>query len=470
MHDPTKQEHATTARAGPRSLLEALLCPRCATAIDGRSVSIVCPGCGKSYPRLGEIPVLLPEPERYLGSCRRQLALLDEQGGRTIQKIRKELQGADVLPMTRRRCGVMIEALQGQIADLRAILEPLVRDDAPQLHVGDPSEHVPATMEYLPYLYRDWGWPPEADGENERALAAVEGVIEGRPLGRTLVVGAGGCRLAYDLHRRHPEAEIAVIDVDPVLFAVAHAVARGRSVAIREANLEICDMAHTVKEWVLKAPSGPVNDDRFHFFLADGLEPPFAPGIWDTVVTPWFIDQVPADVRDFMSTLHRLLKPGGRWVNLGPLRYEPEVPIALRFTHEELFDLARRCGFQVGHWQTESSPYLVSKLNGRGKMEWKLAFIATKREEPTEPESTEGGPPAWLVFGHLPIPTFAGQSMFWSRTPAVQLVVSAIDGRRTMHDLAALVADKSQKPDVPMSQIREAVRQCVAEAHPACRA
>ena len=60
--------------------------------------------------------------------------------------------------------------------------------------------------------------------------------------------------------------------------------------------------------------------------------------------------------------------------------------------------------------------------------------------------------------------------MFWSRAPAVQVVVSAIDGRRTLDDIAALVAGKSRKPGVPMKRIREAVRQCLAEVHPACRA
>ena len=279
-------------KTAPDSVLEAVRCPRCATPIDVRAPSIVCSGCGKSYPRLGEIPVLLPEPERYLASCRRQLATLEENAGRTVRNIQQELEAADVLPVTRKRCGAMIDALQGQVADVRAILEPLLPDVASGLPLDDPSAEVPATMEFIPYLYRDWGWPPEQDGENERALSAVEGVLEGRGLGRTLVVGAGACRLAYDLHLRHPDAEIVVIDVDPLLFAAARSVAHGQPISIWEANLEAGDMDHASREWLLKAPSVPVDEDRFHFILADGLEPPFAPGVWDTVVTPWFIDQV----------------------------------------------------------------------------------------------------------------------------------------------------------------------------------
>ena len=33
------------------------------------------------------------------------------------------------------------------------------------------ESQVPATLEYLQVLYRDWGWPSDSQGENERALA-----------------------------------------------------------------------------------------------------------------------------------------------------------------------------------------------------------------------------------------------------------------------------------------------------------
>ena len=272
----------------------------------------------------------------------------------------------------------MIDGIQGQLADVRALVEPPLPAGSPEGRDHPAAEDAPVTLEYLPYLYRDWGSPPEPDGENERALATAETLLDGRSLGRTLVLGAGACRLAYDLHRRHPAAEIVVIDLDPVLFCVAHAVTRGESVSIREANWEICEVEHSSRERVLTAPDGPVAHDRFHFVLADGVDPPFAPGMADTVLTPWFIDHGPEDVRDFISTLHRLLRPGGLWLNLGPLRYEPAVPIALRFAREELFDLAARSGFRLNRWQTDSAPYLVAKLNGRGKMEWVLAFSATR--------------------------------------------------------------------------------------------
>ena len=410
--------------------------------------------------------MLLSEPQDYLVSCRLQLDRLEEQVERTVRDIREQLQGVDLLPATRQRCEATIRGIAGQSADVRAILEP--RLPAATRSEGQAWSHrAPATLHHLPYLYRDWGWPSQADGENERALSMVEEMLGDTEPGRTLVMGAGACRLAYDIHHRHRDAEIMVMDLDPVLFAAAHAVTHGETLTIREANLEMGDMSHAVKEWPLTAPQGPVDDAHFHFVIADALDPPLDSGLFDTVLTPWFIDQGPEDVRDLISTLHRLLKPGGRWVNLGPLKYNPDVPVSRRFAREELFDLAERAGFRVGPSKSATVPYLVSRLNGRGKVEWVLAFSATRLEAPAKGARPDAGPPPWLVFRHLPIPKFEGQALFWSEASMIRMVVSSIDGRRTLDDIARRVAERADQPDISMSQVRTAVRQCLQRVHPA---
>ncbi|MSR36478.1 MAG: methyltransferase domain-containing protein [Gemmatimonadetes bacterium] len=411
--------------------------------------------------------MLLRDADGYLAACRAQLTMLERQTAETVASIREQMRAPDVLPTTRARCRSMIDAAEGQLADVRALLEPLLPPEAEAPRPGPPIQ-VPSTLEYLPYLYRDWGWPAETNGENERALAMVSAVAQGRPLGRVVVLGAGGCRLAYDLHRQDPQAETVVVDVDPVLFAAASMVVRGGTVTLREANLEIGELERSSREWVLYAPGGPLPAERFHFLVADGVDPPFAPGAFDTVLTPWFLDQGPRDVRDFVSTVHRLLAPGGRWLNLGPLLYAPEVPIAHRFAREELFDLAARAGFHVDRWETASAPYLVSKLNGRGKVEWVLAFSATKLDASIEVPTSdpEGGPPAWLLFTHLPVPMFPVQSSVASAPRGSELVLAAIDGRRTQDDIARRIAEQVADGSVSLAEIRDAVRRCLADVHP----
>lgn len=41
---------------------------------------------------------------------------------------------------------------------------------------------------------------------------------------------------------------------------------------------------------------------------------------WDCVATCFFIDCAP-NVVQFIETIYRILKPGGLWINLGPLLY-----------------------------------------------------------------------------------------------------------------------------------------------------
>src|SRR5262249_35033976 len=159
-------------------------------------------------------------------------------------------------------------------------------------------------------------------------------------------------RLAYDLHRRDATAETTVLDIEPFLFTCADTIIRGGSLTIHEANAEVQETEHTARIWKLSDPHGAIPEDRFHFFIADALEPTSEHEAFDTIVTPWFIDVVPSDLRDVISTVHRLLKPGGRWINVGPLIYRPAVPVAHRFSREELFDLAMRAGFRIDGWRS----------------------------------------------------------------------------------------------------------------------
>jgi SAM-dependent methyltransferase len=160
---------------------------------------------------------------------------------------------------------------------------------------------------------------------------------------------------------------------------MAEAVIRGASVPLTETSANAPEVDPVSCRWTLRAPSGALGEHQFRFFLADGTEPPFADGSFDTVVTPWFIDQVPTDLAGFLRHVHRLLAPGGRWINHGPLIYPPDrVSIADWYSREDIFELARAVGFAIGSWESAPVPCLVSPLTGRGKIETVLTFEAAR--------------------------------------------------------------------------------------------
>ena len=354
---------------------DRVVCVRCGAPLDARAPAIACGKCGQVYPRVGRIPVLLPRPDAHVDLWRRQLNLLLENGQQTQAGLENEARAPGLSAAGQTRLRGMAQAVRDQAGDFAAVMGPALGGP-----VDQPARGLPrGVVEYSYYLFRDWGWTGAEARENEQALDALLDVTSG-PLGRILVVGAGGCRLAYDLQRQRDRGavETAVLDIDPYLFVIAEAVVRGGTVPLTEAGLNVLEAGRASASWQLAAPAGALDDRAFHLFLADGLAPPLLDGTFDTVVTPWFIDRVPPDLGPFLATVGRLLRPNGRWLNQGPLLYPPETPLQRRWSRDEIFDLVDRSGFQLGRWNVASRPYLVSPLSGAGKIERVLTFEALR--------------------------------------------------------------------------------------------
>jgi len=451
--------------SGIQPLESRALCPLCSGALRWEKSGIICASCDHRFSFLGEIPILLPDGDRYLATCRQQLFEMATDVDRVTTELRAAGARSGAIPATRDRCDGLADALKAQLRGIEKLLRPVVGSGG-RVDKAIHRDHLSFDLEYLPYAFRDWGWEPEDGDENALALHGVISMLgEGHP-GDTLILGAGACRLAYDLHKRYPEARFVVLDWDPLLFSVARAVTQGEVVDFWEANLEVGSLSQVARKWELKAPLGPVDEDRFQFLVGDATNPPFPSGTFDTVVTPWFIDQGPSDLRALVSVICRVLRDGGRWANLGPLRYEPSVSMGLRFGKEEILDLLGRAHFRVEKSDETSLPYLVSKLNGRGKIEWVFSFSAVKGTATASPDRKRHGPAPWLLFGHLPVPTFDGQGFFRSESPTVNRLVAAIDGRRTLHDLARLLTSERLPPGMSLEEVREGVRELLHSIHP----
>jgi SAM-dependent methyltransferase len=325
---------------------------------------------------MNSVMVLLPDAAAHVVHWQMQLGLLIQQASETNHALQLQAAEPDVGGATRTRLQALARALAEQVADVAAVLVPAIGDPRP------PHDSVALPRgagDYISCLFRDWGWSNGRDEENDRSLSAIRRVTRAQDLGRMLVLGAGGCRLAYDLHVQSGATETAVLDIDPFLLVIAEAVIRGADVSLTETSVNAPEIDPVSRAWTLSAPSGPLGPERFHFFLADGTAPPFADQMFDTVVTPWFIDQVPTDLEALLRQVHGLLVPGGRWINHGPLIYRPEaLGIARWYTRQEIFELAASVGYRMGAWESAPQPHLVSPLTGRGLIENVLTFEALR--------------------------------------------------------------------------------------------
>jgi len=386
-----------------------------------------------------------PEP---LDELVHRLGELGRAAAETVEMFEKELRKPALLPDTRLRMETQIALTRQTLDEVTAIIAPAAgprAEDAVAAPAIDP-------LNTFHYLYRDWA---ESE-ENREALACVSSVLDDTPLGRVLVIGAGAGRLAYDLHRARDARSTIALDIDPLVALVAQRMASGHSLALTEARSNATEMTRFGRLRTLRAPGGAV--ERFHVLLANGLRPPLREGVFDTVLTPWFIDVVPPDLRDFIGVLHRLLAPGGRWINYGPLLFPPERPAAYRYTREEVLGIAQAAGFQVTHQADQMVRFAYSPLAGRGRLEHCIAFSASK----TTPRAD-----AWLQLPYLPIPDFPGREQVRHESAAFNAIIALCDGRRSIDDVARALAGGLDDPRFNLAAMKDAVRLCLQTLHPA---
>ncbi|KAG1719874.1 N2227-domain-containing protein [Suillus lakei] len=104
-------------------------------------------------------------------------------------------------------------------------------------------------------------------------------------------------------------------------------------------------------------------------------------GQWDAVLTCFFIDTA-KNIINYLRIIHRILAPGGVWINIGPLLWhfennatnDPSVELDL----EEVKMLARKIGFVISDERTIDTTYTSNSQSMLGYV-YKTAFwTATK--------------------------------------------------------------------------------------------
>ena len=363
-------------------LLEVLECPRCRASLQARGDALACTACDQAYPRLGGIPLLVAEPATLSAHFNALTREFDAGMDRGLLELLAQIRKGDRLPLTQQR----LETLHRQLERHSRRILQLVSDAGLETAVYEAADKTasPAPeaslLQYYPQIHRDWGWSSDND-EAADAQRAVSDVVAERPLGRLLVLGAGACRLTQDLHHRHGATLTVAVDLNPLPFFVAQRLLRGESVSLFEFPAWPLDSKHPCVERQLASP-WPA-DPRIELLFADGLKPPVRAGTFDSVLTPWFIDHVPSDMRSLFARLWELLPVGGRWLNFGPLIYREEhTPLEHRYCVDEVLELVREAGFRVERYSFRRMKYMQSPASTQGRTETVLTFSAERLASP----------------------------------------------------------------------------------------
>lgn len=422
------------------SRLDPLLaCPRCdKTPLEKKTGGYACSACKTAFPGIGGIPWLFADPESSLGEWRNRLHHLLQTLSHEAQRIKAELIAEDRRALTRKRLEQQLSAVDKHKNMLRQLLSPV---DVQSMQASYESQLAMRTRlpsdqglnTYYANVHRDWAW---GDAENEASLAQIRKVLKDEPvLGDVLVLGAGACRLAYDMHMQLQPSATVAMDFNPLLLLIARQVMSGETMQLYEFPIAPKSLEDFAVLRKLAAPD-PVSGG-FSFVLGDVLRPPFSPASFDTVVTPWLVDIVAEDLAVFSTRINKLLKPGGRWINFGSLAFDhPER--ARRYSPEEVLVIAGESGFAAPQVAQSTIPYMCSPSSRHGRQETVFTFSARKENEVDSPARYHALPD-WIVTGKEPVPllqSFRTQAM---STQIYAFIMSLIDGRRSIQDMAKLL-------------------------------
>lgn len=423
---------------GENPLTELTACPRCDKApLTETGDGYRCSACKVDYPSVAGMPWLFAEPDASIGEWRNRLHFALQQLATQSQQIQAELPGCDEGSLTEKRLKNQVAAIDEHRNALRALLAPIDIQSSPASHetylalrTRLPTDHGIAT--YYSNIHRDWAW---GDEENAASLAEIAAAAGDAPLGDTLVLGAGAGRLAYDIHMQLDTSRTVAMDFNPLLLLVAKNVVAGNDLALFEFPMAPKTTDDFAVKRTLSAPE--TVRDGFHLVLADALRPPFAKSAFNTVVTPWLIDVIGDDLTIQAARINNLLKDGGRWINFGSLAFD-DAAKARCYSTEEVLDIVEASGFAKPEAREKTIPYMCSPASRHGRRETVFTFAAQKTGKIKAPERHKALPD-WIVTGKEPVPalkSFRSQAM---STQIFGFVMSMIDGKRTIDDMAALM-------------------------------
>lgn len=249
-----------------------------------------------------------------------------------------------------------------QIGQVAFMIFPELRDEAwgkDGTNEATMDEHAVKTAVTLTQFVRDWS--KEGAPEREQCYGPMIRAIEDffpdkadRSKRRILCPGAGLGRLPWELARRGFEANANEFTYFMLLAAnmILHLPKHTDQKEGEWQQYEIFPFATHARNTLhnqdpirgIMVPDVDTSEARVMMQAGDFLvEYNHEPESWDCIATCFFLDTA-CNILEYVRQIARLLKPGGLWVNLGPLLYHfselntfgNKKFMSLELTYEEL--------------------------------------------------------------------------------------------------------------------------------------
>ncbi|MDB6008730.1 MAG: hypothetical protein JWL65_980 [Gammaproteobacteria bacterium] len=323
-----------------------------APSLHGGPGELRCDNCSRSYPIIDEIPILVLRPRALLGATVNALHSTDSQT-RQLAAVLANVTSSNAVPsLTRVRAE---RALQGMAANCALVgdhmkaAERLLQGPAAAPGLLDTISNCGGGWSVdamFPYFYQDWGATGEFEKVKTLTLAALR---RHRPDSDAVaILGAGACGLVKTVAAEFDHTY--GIDLSVPTLLIARSVLSGRPIVVHLENAE----------WSrVQVRSSEPAKQNIRLIAADVANLPMPDRTLSAVVTQYLMDIVGNPSR-VAREIHRVLKPGGVWVNFS-------LPMRTTIVPQEFgcFGLAEMPGFlgSVGFQLLESREERFSLLN-----------------------------------------------------------------------------------------------------------
>lgn len=442
IQDPQKE---SPQQIGAYRCINVLRCPSCLhSGLKLSNNHIHCQHCNIDYPHVGldqkKYPFLFADINSVWQGWAARLNGFNQQLSKKTGLLEKGLLDKKNSKLSIDRIKKMIRVTRIYQSQINSLLSSFAECDFDQaVNTSQSLAKNQGVDSYINNIYRDWCWN---NGENEEMLSALNSVIidENFSPGKVLALGAGASRLLVDFQKQYDIDHCVLLDINPLLLNVASHIVNGGEVDLFEfptAPTSINDYAvmHTCK---LPDNYSADQENIFEFILADATNIPFADKSFDTILTPWLIDILPINFRDFIPHINRLLPVGGYWLNTGSLAFFHHDE-AMNYSQEEVLDLLKKYGFEVVASNRRKINYLHSPNSAHGRIEHVFNFCVRKKHD-CVPANLFKYLPEWIVDTSFVIPKSDNLLITSSKHLLQAQVLSAIDGIRSGDDITKLIA------------------------------
>lgn len=395
-------------------------------------LSLLNPAFSTSEINLNQIPCLFPDNDYYLIYWQTKKQELINSFQFRIDSLNKQLSTV-VSHLTKDRLNKLLKAYEYNLKKTEEILSSLNQNHDSQITLKDIIPSQQTLSLYWNNIFRDWSWETE---ENKISLEVLKKVIPNDWAPENFVVlGAGACRLAIDIHQEYHLKNTIALDFNPFLLLIAKQMIENQQLKFFEIPATPINIEETTLARFLKNPYGK-KINNFYPLLGDIQNLPFKPKSIHAVLTPWVIDILPMNVAKTAERVNAILKMGGEWINFGPLGFMNSKE-ALCPTFEEIKEILIEKGFSIKEEVVEVIPYLDSPDASQKRFEKIICFKAIKEKDTHLTDFNYL--PEWLINKNLPIPLTneIKQHQILAKTNAD--VFFTIDGTKSFSDITALL-------------------------------